>query len=118
MDDNAAAQTVDCFVLSLTHTLREHRYITLWRPENCGYTWALSDAGRYPQDHVLGQLGYYNSGESIAVPCSVLEHLAVAPVRGNHDNDAGPCVENNRENWKLLLAHAIAPPRFRPQPQH
>jgi hypothetical protein len=66
----------------------------------------------------LGQLGYYNSGENVAVPCSVLEKLAVPPVRGNHDNDAGPCIENNRENWKILLAHVIATPHFRPQPEY
>lgn len=118
MEENTAAQTVDYFVLSLTHTLREHRYITLWRPQDCGYTWALSSAGRYSQDRVLSHLEYYNSGENVAVACSVLEGLAVPSVRGNHDNDAGPCIENNRENWKILLAHVIATPRFRPRPEY
>ena len=109
----------DCYVVSVHHTMREDRYITIWRPDDKDYCWALSRAGKYPCDHVMSHLGYYNSGcSNVAVPCSVLDAVAVPPIPGHHDNDAGPCVENNRANWKRILASVVAPPQYSPEPQY
>lgn len=110
------AQNVPHFIVSVKHTQRGHRYITLWRPDNCGYTWALPNAGRYSREQVMEHLRYYNSGEDLAVPCAVLEAIAVPPVPGHHDNDTGPCIANNRANWNLILANVIAVPTYAAQP--
>lgn len=102
---------MDCYVISVHHTLRSHRYVTIWRPDDRGYCWALSRAGKYPLEKVLEKHVYYNSGyANIAVPCSVLDEIAVPPIPGHHDNDAGPCVQNTRENWKTIIAAVVAKP--------
>lgn len=97
------------YVASLKHTHREHLYITFWRPDHCGYAWPLSWAGRYPESHVRERLDYLNCGHTVAVPCEVVDALAVTPERGHIDGNAGPVVPNNRENWKTLLAAVIEP---------
>ena len=109
---------MDCYIVNLSHTQRDDRYITIWRPDDKGYCWALSRAGKYTSDHVMQHLGYYNSGcSNVAVPCEILDAVAVAPIPGHHDNDAGPCIENNRANWKLILANVIAKPEYPSQPE-
>ena len=108
----------DCYIVNLSHTTRRDRYITIWRPDDRGYCWALSRAGKYAHDHVMRHLGYYNGGwANVAVPCSVLDAMAVPPIPGHHDNDAGPCVENTRANWKTILAAVVAKPHGNPRPQ-
>lgn len=109
---------MDYYVISVHHTMRDHLYITIWRPDDCGYCWALSRAGKYPRDRVMQHLGYYNSGcSNVAVPCEVLDAVAVPPLKGHHDNDAGPVVENNRANWKLIQANVIAPTQYPSRPE-
>lgn len=112
---------MDCYILNLSHAKHGDRYISLWRPECKGYAWPLPWAGRYPEDLVRGEPDYYNSGDNIAVPSTVVEALAAEPRRGDVDGDVGPVVLASRENWKVLLAAAIAPPthpqRFSPRSQ-
>lgn len=108
---------MDCYVVNLSHTQRDDLYITVWRPDDRGYCWALSTAGRYPLETVKEHLGYYNSGHAnVAVPCDVLDQIAVAPRPGHHDNDTGPVVANTRANWKLILANTVATPANTPEP--
>ncbi|AQS50513.1 hypothetical protein PAEH1_01270 [Paenalcaligenes hominis] len=106
------------YVVSVRHTHKEHLYITVWGPNNCGYRWALSGAGCYSEDLILNSLDYYNNGPNIAVPCSILDDIAIPPIKGHHDNDAGPCVENNKKNWQRILKAAIAPTKYPPQPKY
>jgi hypothetical protein len=113
---DAPLSTDQYYVLSVYHTQRSHLYITFWRPDDNGYTWVLPRAGKYEHDHVMARLGYYNSGKNVAIPCAIVDPLAVAPVKGYIDNDAGPVVQNNRDNWKTLLKHLIGPSEFRPRP--
>ena len=109
---------MDHYVISVKHTRREDQYITIWRPDNKGYCWALSNAGKYSRENVLASLGYYNSGcSNVAVPCEVLDPVAVPPIPGYVDNDAAPCIENTRTNWALILANLIAEPQYKPQPE-
>lgn len=104
------------YVISVKHTMRRDPFITFWRPENCGYAYPLSWAGKYPEDQI--SLNYHNSGDdTIAVPVDVVDALAEPTPRGWIDNDAGPIVYNNRTNWNALLAAVIAPPVQKPKPQ-
>lgn len=105
------------YIVSVCHTPRRDRYITFWRPDNRGYAYPLSWAGKYAKDRVMDSLGYYNDGwNNIAVRCDAVDPLAVAPAKGMIDNDAGPVVPNSRESWKALLAAVIQKPGARPRP--
>ena len=107
---------MDYYVISVHHTQRSDRYITIWAPDDKGYRWALSRAGKYSEKRVRSHLGYYNSGDNVAVPCHVLDDIAVPPIPGHHDNDAGPCVPNTRASWKAILANMIEVPKQNPEP--
>lgn len=109
----------DCYIVSVKHTNREHAYITVWRPDDKGYAWPLSWAGKYSEADVLAQRDYYHRGDdTLAVPCMLLDALAVPPTEGTVDNDAGPVVLNNRTNWKCILEFALPELMHRPQPQY
>lgn len=110
--------TALCYIVNLSHTSGEDRYITVWRPEDRGYCWALSRAGRYTLENVLAHPAYYNSGyANVAVPCEVLDGIGVDPIKGHHDNDTGPCVENTKGNWQIILAAVVATPLEKPKPE-
>lgn len=116
---NAAAAPADSdlfYIVNLSHLQREHLYVTVWRPDNCGYAWPLSWAGRYTRADVMARLDYYNSGANVAVPCAVLDALAVDPEPGLIDGDKGPVVRSNKENWQLILNNVIAPPAYLTKP--
>lgn len=107
------------YVVSLKHTRRDSQYITVWRPEDKGYAWPLSWAGKYSEAEILAQRDYYHRGDdTLAVPCAVLDALAVEPFKGTIDNDAGPVVMNNKANWARILEAAMPNPMHTPQPQY
>lgn len=115
----------DYIVISVTHTLREHRYITLWAENDRGYRWRLSRAGRYSRDCIMEHLDYYNSGSNIAVPVEVVESLARPGNPRDFDGVALDmpvsellAIPNNKEVWKTLLANAIAPTKYKPHPDY
>lgn len=104
-------------VISLKHTFRRHKAITLWRPDDRGYCWTLSRAGRYAESQVLDHLGYYNTGyDDIAVPLELVEKLA-SEVEYDH-KEFGLCLPNNAETWRRLLAETIRPPKGEPKPEY
>lgn len=108
----------DFYIISVKHSQRRHRYITFWRPENKGYAWPLSWAGKYSEGAVLADLDYYNRGDdTIAVPCDFVEAIAVSPVPGTIDNDAGPVVLNTPHYWRALMLMAVAEPANKPKPE-
>ena len=105
----------DFYVISVTHTNREHAYITVWRPDNKGYAWPLSWAGKYSEQEIHASLDYYHQGGNVAVPCALLDGIAVAPTPRTVDNDAGPVVLNNKQNWALIMGWLST---FEPKPLH
>lgn len=110
--------TTLCFIVSLSNTASDDRYISVWRPNDRGYCWALSRAGRYALEDVLKHAGYYNIGyANVAVPCEVLEAMGVDPIKGHHDGDTGPCVENTKGNWDRILGAVVAEPKEKAIPQ-
>jgi len=116
---NAQVPSDQYYIVSVNHTKREDRYITFWRCDDRGYAYPLSWSGKYAGEHVRAHLGYYNSGcATIAVSCEAVDPLAVDPEPGHIDNDAGPVVLNNKENWKVLLANVIHEPGYKPAPQY
>lgn len=109
--------STEFYVVSVCHTQRAHKYITFWRPDDRGYCWPLSWAGKYSAEQVREHAGYYMSRcSSIAVLSSVADSLAVMPEKGMIDNDAGPVVLNNRANWQKLLNAMPFAPKHEPKP--
>lgn len=110
---------IQFYIVSVKHTRREHKYITLWRPNDAGYCWPLSWAGKYEEADVLANLSYYNRGDdTLAVPCALLDSWSVHPEKGYIDNDAGPVVLNKKENWLNLMDMCIRKPMNKPEPQY
>ncbi|MGP5106054.1 hypothetical protein [Pseudomonas helleri] len=104
-------------VLSLKHTHRRHKAITLWRPNDSGYCWALERAGIYEETLVLERLGYYNSGcSNIAVSFELAQRLAVDIEYDT--KEFGICLPNNAKTWKQLLASVICKPSYPSRPEY
>lgn len=109
----------DFYVISVHHTRREDRYVLLWRPDDRGYTYRTSTAGRYPEDRIRAHPGYYNTGSNIAVPCEVIDPLTVMTTpRDQFDGPDGPALLNTRANWNILLANMIDKPKYEPRPAY
>lgn len=105
------------YVISEKHTRRDHRYITLWGPDDKGYRFRASSAGRYAEARVRDAMGYYNAGCNLAVPCDVLDPLMVMTTPEDQlDGPDGPALLNTRENWNVILANMIATPQYTPHP--
>ncbi len=107
----------DFVVLSLNHTQRRHRAVTLWQADDKGYCWRLSGAGIYQREQVMQFLGYYNDGcSNLAVPLATAR--ALARVVGYDTREQGVCLANDRPTWQALIASAIATPAATPCPEY
>lgn len=106
------------FVISVKHNQRSDHYIILWGTNDCGYRGRIEAAGRYPESRIRSRLSYYNSGEDIAVPCDVVESLAVSAEPRFFDTDEGRWVLNNRQNWQAILKNVIELPQYKPEPEY
>ena len=113
-----AEQFSEFFIVSVAQTQRRDPYITVWRAQNAGYAWPLLWAGKYTRALVLSNMSYYNNGETLAVPCAIIEPMAIAPAPKRIDGDAGPVIPNNAANWATIIAHVIAAPRREPRQQY
>ncbi|KDD42608.1 hypothetical protein [Bordetella bronchiseptica] len=109
----------DFYVISVHHTKRHDRYITLWRPDDRGYCWRTARAGKYDRERVNASLGYYNNGENIAVPIEIVDAMARPGDPRDFDGvthdmpiSALRAVPNTRDAWKRLIANAIAPTQY------
>ncbi|AJY12793.1 hypothetical protein K6W16_13615 [Burkholderia dolosa] len=109
----------DYYVISVHHTMRENKFITLWCPDDSGYCFRTTRAGKYKGEAVRTKLGYYNSGcANIAVPVDVIDPLTVMTTPADRlDGPDGPALLNTRANWKKLIANVIARPEYPIEPQ-
>lgn len=108
----------DFYIISLNHTPKRDRYITFWRPDDRGYCWKLSRAGKYDRANVIAHLGYYNSGcSNIAVPCAIVDAMTVTTTAADMiDGPDGPAVLNTPANLRKLMAAVIQPPEYKMRP--
>lgn len=112
-------------VISVHHTQRNDRYITLWSENDSGYRYRVNKAGRYSHDHVLRSLGYYNSGQNIAVPAEIVEPLCRPGDPRDFDGVSWDeplsellALPNTKGVWQTLLANVIAPTEYKPWPDY
>lgn len=106
------------YIISIKHNQRSDRYIILWAPDDSGYRGRVGAAGRYPESRVRERLGYYNTGEDIAVPCDVIDCLSTPVDAGFFDTNDGRWVLNNRRNWQVILKNVIEPTKYKPEPEY
>lgn len=112
-------EPVQCVIISLKHTSRDSRYITLWRGDDKGYCYRMAGVGRYPLSQVMAHQGYYNTGHAdIAVDAAVIERLVTAGYPKDFDPDGIECqvVLNTKENWEVILGAVVATPKEQPKP--
>lgn len=86
------------YVISLKHTHRHDKYITLWRPDNRGYCYAKEDAGIYQEI----KDGYHNlEGDSLPFESKLLDGLFI-----NSDIHSKMiikhCIPNTKIVWEML----------------
>lgn len=104
-------------VLSLKHTKRRHKAITLWKANDTGYCWKLEPAGLYTSAEVLERLGYYNSGcSNVAVPAELVIELCETVEYDT--KEFGLCLPNKAGIWSKLLAAVIRPTEYEPKPEY
>ena len=88
---------IEYFIVPLKHTMKEHKYITLWRPDNKGYSWPLELSGVYKGY----QHGYHMSEGNIPVP--------VADIPANFivkDREGRDCIVKNRASVAFVKKYA------------
>ncbi len=86
------------YVISLKHTHKGDKYITLWRPNNAGYCYSQDQAGKYKE--IID--GYHNN-ETNSVPfkCDKLDGLFIDSDI-IVDNKVKKCMPNCKQVWNML----------------
>lgn len=102
------------YIADMRRGWRGNPYVTFWRPDNAGYAYPLSWAGRYSKETVVEGGDYYTEREGrslqrFAVPVEVADKIATAPRPGMIDGDAGPVVINDETNRRKLRRAALLP---------
>ncbi|MTH96540.1 hypothetical protein [Roseibium sp. RKSG952] len=100
------------YIADMRRNWRTNPYVTFWRPENAGYAYPLSWAGKYSRETVTDGGRYYTQREGkslirFAVPCDAAEAIAEPPTPGTIDGDAGPVIRNTAENRRRLRQAAF-----------
>jgi hypothetical protein len=90
-------------------------YITFWRPDDAGYAYPLSWAGKYNIDRIAANARYYwikNTRALVRFPilCRVANHYGEPPAPGMVDGDVGPVIPNTRQLRATLRAGAMKQP--------
>ena len=97
MEKRVINPEIEYYIVSLKHTHKRDKYVTLWRPDNKGYCWPLSLAGRY-QGY---EDGYHNHGLdedlNIPVPCSEVTQKYLVL-----DDQKRECITNSKASIKFL----------------
>jgi hypothetical protein len=106
------------YVISVKHSHKRDRYITFWKSDDCGYCFRLSGAGKYDRDRVMAHLGYYNTGDNIAVPVEVVNSMTVMTTpKDRFDGPDGPAVLNTPAKWRALIDAVIQEPAYPVKPE-
>ncbi len=95
------------YLLSLAHTQQVHRILTWWRANDSDYCFRLEWAGRYTQAQIDARRHYYDNGDRTrAVPCAVVDALAIR-VGDVRDTNAIDPAENPMDHV-VEYRHVIA----------
>ena len=112
-----------CYIVDVRLEWAGNPYITVWRPDNAGYAYPLSWAGKYDRATIDQQPGYYHvlrygfkrALDRFPVPCSVVHQFAAEPRKGFVDGDVGPVVPNTPAIRSALRKARYVPNQEQPQ---
>ncbi len=86
------------YIISLKHTHKIDKFITLWRPRNAGYCYSQDNAGIYEKI----QEGYHNQEfDSMPVLVEELDQLFVKSIIDSNGTFK-KCVPNCAAVWEVL----------------
>lgn len=86
------------YIISLKHTHKTDKFITLWGPDNKGYCCSLDNAGVYSEI----KEGYHNSeGDSIPFPVGHLDGLFI-DSKVDSQGTIKKCIPNCKQVWDFL----------------
>ncbi|GFM29233.1 hypothetical protein [Novosphingobium sp. PY1] len=110
------------YIVDVRQEWRHKPYITVWRPDDAGYAYPLSWAGRYSKDRIDANPTYYHKHrwpsqralERFPVACEIVERMGIAPNPREIDGDAGPVIPNTGAN-RIALRRARYRPSVREQ---
>lgn len=121
MGENTAIDADEFYIVDMRpewQRPKRYPYITVWRPNNCGYAFPLAWAGIYTKECVDSAPGYYANAKgtgtlmNFPVPRAVVEALAIpAPRPGVVEEDVGPVLPNTTEVRNALRAACYRPKR-------
>lgn len=83
------------YIVSLKHTNKKDKFLTLWRPDNKGYCYPLELAGLYS----VIEKGYHDDEGNKPVEATnpvILTNIAL-------DDEGRACIKNNAKTRELLL---------------
>lgn len=89
---------IEYYVISLEHTGKKDKYITLWRPENRGYAYPLELSGRYNGY----EAGYHNSEDNVPIPC-----VDIHPKFIIHDDLGRMCIKNCKASIEFIKLYIV-----------
>jgi len=82
-------------IISLTHTIRHEKYVTLWRPNNAGYCYSKDMAGVYESPDE----GYHNNQDNMPILITEADNLFMnLPYNGS----IRLMIPNDKVVWKKL----------------
>lgn len=84
-------------VISLTHTNKRDKYITLWRPNNAGYCYSKEMAGSYETP----QKGYHDSDDNMPILETDAEKLFIF-AQYDKGGDYLHLIPNCQAVWNVL----------------
>ncbi|MFZ6813592.1 hypothetical protein ACO0K3_03925 [Undibacterium sp. Rencai35W] len=105
------------YIVSVKHTSRLDKYITLWRPDDKGYCYRTEVAGKYTESQVAAHQGYYHTGYDVAVKCEILDAIVTTSEIGYLDVP-GFVIPNKSSSWLDILYAPLWPLPFEPKPQY
>lgn len=85
------------YIISLTHTNKGDKFITLWRPNNAGYCYAKEMAGLYETP----EQGYHDSDTNMPIQKTTAEGLFLY-LPYEKGNQSWFMIPNCKPVWDLL----------------
>ena len=83
------------YIVSLTHTRKHEKYVTLWRPDNKGYCYSKQMAGSYENP----QAGYHDSQDNMPISEEKANELFESCM---YDGEYRMMIPNNKKTWTKL----------------
>ena len=83
------------YIVSLTHTMRHEKYITLWRPNNAGYCYSKEMAGFYENP----EYGYHDNDDNMPISEDEANKLFQELP---YDGVLKMMIPNTKESWAKL----------------